>query len=614
MEIKKSRIIYGILAIVFILSVLPWLKEGVPVTDDHRQHATRFWFIKEEIKQIQFSEWMPFMYGGWPFFHFYHPMFYLMTTPIALLFNPIIALKITTILAYAIALFGTFYAAKLLFKDEEIALVAAIAYFMSSHFLFQATVAGALPRLTAIALVPLVSAFFIKSSEDNNKKITMISVVLLAILLMMHVSVAIPVFIICFIYLLYNLYLNKNLNSFGKGLLIFTLAILLSSAWILPMLLEKDYGNFLESGKKIGKPYLEQSYRSFGIYHNGQHYIRSNYFGYATLALAAIGLFFIRKNKTANFIKVGLISSIFLYFNFFSLLDHIQPLKTALTGSSAFFISMIVFNAAALAGISAKSVAKKLKNNYLIYLIAIIIMIELYPGINAFSYGWSGQKTENFINPPQLIQAWDFIKQQDGNFVVFSSIGLAAEIYHNKQEFGFDWVGCPQCVQQKTYKIHNEIWQNFTKGIKNDEQLGYLGVKYYVAQCQYRMNNKLAFTNNAICVYENEKFKPIIDYADADSKAKITNIEYGLDEVSFETDSNKEKIVIVKINYFKPHWHAYINGNKAQINKVWPEFMSIIVPAGRNKILLDYKTNILHIVSWFITFLIIVLGVYYIRK
>src|SRR3989344_532213 len=117
MRIKKSHLIYGILLLVFILSVIPWLKEGVPVTDDYRHHTSRAWFIKEEFKQLQFSEWMPYMYGGWPFFHFYHPMFYLITSPIALLFNPILFLKITTILAYAAALFGTFYAAKFLFKD-----------------------------------------------------------------------------------------------------------------------------------------------------------------------------------------------------------------------------------------------------------------------------------------------------------------------------------------------------------------------------------------------------------------------------------------------------------------------------------------------------------------
>lgn len=609
MKIKKSHIIYGILLLIFIVSMLPWLKEGIPITDDYRHHAARAWFVKEEFKQMHFSEWMPYMYGGWPFFHFYHPMFYLITSPIALLFTPIVFLKISTILAYAVALFGTFYAAKTLFKDDEVALIAAIAYFMSSHFLFQATVAGALPRLTAMALVPLASAFFIKALEENSKKTMVISVILLTILFMMHNSIAIPAFIVCFVYLLYDLYLNRTAKSFGKGFLIFAMVILLSSAWLLPMLLEKNYGNFPENEEKIQAPYLEQSFRSFGINHNGQHYIRSNYFGYATLVLALLSLIFIRKNKTINFLKIGFIASVFFYFNIFNILDLIPMLNTALTGNSSYFISTVVFNAVMLAGIGAKSLSKKLKKDYLIYIIAIIIIIELYPGLNAFSYGWSGQKTENFVNPPELIQAWNFVKQQDGNFAVLSSVGQAAEIYHSKQEFGFDWVGCPQCVQQKTYKIHNAIWQNFTKGIKNDEQLGYLGVKYYVVPCQAKMNNELAYSNNAVCVYENEKFKSIIE-----GDAKITDIKYGLDSLSFTSNAEKETTAIIKINYFKPHWHAYVNGKEVQISEAWPEFMSIDIPPGENKVSFNYKTNMLHIVSWFITFLTIILGVYYIRK
>ena len=99
-----------------------------------------------------------------------------------------------------------------------------------------------------------------------------------------------------------------------------------------------------------------------------------------------------------------------------------------------------------------------------------------------------------------------------------------------------------------------------------------------------------------------------------DSEAKISDVKYGLDSLSFTSESEKTTAAIIKINYFKPHWRAYINGNEVQISEAWPEFMSISVPAGQNKVLFKYETNTLHIVSWFITFLTIVLGVYYIRK
>src|SRR3989344_350563 len=119
------------------------------------------------------------------------------------------------------------------------------------------------------------------------------------------------------------------------------------------------------------------------------------------------------KRLVLRILKVEFVASIFFYFNTFNLLDFIPLIKTALTGSSGYFISAVVFNAAMLAGICAKSIAKKTKGwlkEYLVSIVAIIILIELYPGLSAFSYGWTDQKTENFVNPPQLIQAWDFIK------------------------------------------------------------------------------------------------------------------------------------------------------------------------------------------------------------
>ena len=170
MKIKQSYLVYGILSIVFIIAALPWIQQGVPVTDDYRHHAMRMSFIKEQIQSFEYSEWMPYLYGGWPFMEFYHPMFYVISLPIITLLGPIVSLKAMTLVCYLFALLGTFYGVNLLFNNKNIALFASVAYFMSSHFLFHATVSGALPRLMAIGLVPIVSCIFIKSLEEKTKK------------------------------------------------------------------------------------------------------------------------------------------------------------------------------------------------------------------------------------------------------------------------------------------------------------------------------------------------------------------------------------------------------------------------------------------------------------
>ena len=593
----KPVIIYGILLLVFIIATLPWTQMGVPGTDDFRHHATRLWIMQQEVQNFHFSEWSFTAYGGWPLFHFYHPMFYILTLPIAAMFNAIVALKVSTVLIYAICLFGTLFASKKLFDDDDIALIVSIAYFLSATFLTQATVAGALPRLLAMALTPCTIIIFILSLRE--KKYTIPAILLLAILFMTHLSVAIPVFILCAIYLAYEIYIQKQI--LWKGIVILLIPILLSSAWFIPLLMEKSYSNFGMATGDIGVPAISSIFtRSFGK-------TSSHYFGYATLILALLGLMFV---KGANIYKVGLVASIALYYNIFGFLNFIPLMNTALTSSSGYFISVLIFNAVILATLCVSSFAQQYKK-WLIYIALAIIIIELYPGLNAFSYGWVSQPTANFYNPPELIDAWKWISYQPGEFVVFSAIGYSAEIYHGKQEFGGDWVGCPQCVSKVTYDTHNEIYQNFMKGYKDDAQLGLFGTKFYVVPCQSVLNNTLAYTNKAVCVYENEKFMPLIQ---SDPNVQIINENWKSDSIEFTTISDNQAGVVVKVNYFKPHWHAYVNGKEVVIEKVEPEFMGIVVPSGENKVLIIYKTNMLHIISWIITFLTLCGIVYFLKK
>ena len=587
MTFNKKILTYGILLVVFIIALLPWLQQGVTGTDDYRHHATRLWIMQQEVKSMHFSEWSFTAYGGWPMFHFYHPMFYILSLPVAAVFNAVLALKISTILIYAICLFGTFFAVKKLFNDDDIALIASIAYFMSATFLIQATVSGALPRLLAMALVPITVASFILALSD--KKWFIPCCILSTMLFLSHVSVAVPAFIICLIYMIYQSWIDKKI--LWRGLIIFGIVLLLSSAWLIPMLMEKEYANLGGTvAQSVSSPPLTSGFiRSFGNVDG----VRSSYFGYSILTLLLIGLVCI---KGANLYKVGLAASVLLYFNVFNILNVIPLMNTAITSSSGYFISILIFNMVILAAICVSS-----KKTWILYLILFIIVIDLVPGLNAFSYGWVSQPTENLYNPPALIDAWKWISLQNGNFVVFSAIGYSAEIYHGKQEFGGEWIGCPQCVMSATYNIRNQIYTNFMKGVKDDAQLGYFGTKFYVAPCQSALNNTLAYSNGAVCVYENEKFLPLIQ-----SDASITNIKWKQDKVSFTTISDNATSVIVKINYFKPHWHAFIDGKEVTINQVYPEFMQIEVPSGVTNVSFDYRTNLLHIMSWIITLLTLI--------
>lgn len=612
MKIKENNLAYLILAVIFIIMILPWLKEGLPVTDDFRHHFSRFVLLKEQISNFSFSEWSSNMYGGWPQFHFYHPMFYILNIPTALIFGPGDALKAATIIAYAISLIGTFFAGKILFKNNRIALFGAVAYTLSSHFLFHATVSGALPRLTALALVPITSALFIKAIENKNKKSIVTAGIASTVLFMMHTSVAIPVFIILAIYALANSIHEKNAKSVYSGIVVALIILGISSAWIIPLIAEKEYAS-LPSAKTLEAPYLKQTSRTFGIIQEDDKFIRSNYFGYSVIILSIIGLFLLKNNKTTTFLKTGFIASLLFYFNFFGILNAIPLINTAMSGSTAFFIGIFVFNAVMLAGAVAEALSVSFNKKYILYLLLLVVIIELYPGISAFTYNWNQIDANDAYNHPAIIDAWTFVKQQPGEFMVLSAIGASPEAFHEKQEFGFDWVGCPQCIGIKTYSLHNELWNNFTQGIKDDSVLGYLGVKYYVVSCSVSLKNNIAYTNNAVCVYENEKFKPLVEAESSESGGQISNLVFKDSKISFMSSLSKEDKIIIKSNYFKPHWHAYIDGKETEISQAWPEYTSINVPEGNHRVELKYKTNILHIASWCITFLTAILIFYFIK-
>ncbi|MBN2420923.1 YfhO family protein [Candidatus Woesearchaeota archaeon] len=608
MKIKETKIAYIILAVIFLIMILPWLKQGIPVTDDYRHHFSRFWILNEQAGNFNFSEWIPNMYGGWPQFHFYHPMFYVLNIPTILLLNPGDALKLATFLAYIISLLGTFFAGKTLFKNNRIALFGAIAYTLSSHFLFHATVSGALPRLTAIALVPITSALFIKALENKDGKSVAISGIFSAVLFMMHTSVAIPTFIVFAIYAVLNTLQEKSSRSIISGAIVALIILGISAAWVVPLIFEKEYAS-LPSQNSLESPYIEQTSRTFGIVNENGKFVRSNFFGYSIMALSIIGLFLLKNNRTTYIIKGGLIASVLLYFNFSGLLKFMPFFSTAISGSTTFFIAILVFNAVFLAAAVAEALSVSFKKSYILHLLLVVVIIELYPGISAFSYSWNQAPASDIYNPSAITDAWNFVKELPGNFMVFSSIGICAEAFHEKQEFGFDWVGCPQCVGEKTYKLHNEIWNNFTQGMKDDSLLGYLGVKYYVAPCSFNLNNKLAYSNGAVCVYENEKFTSLIE-----SNAGITDVVFENGLISFTSSSNSKEKATIKANYFKPHWHAYIDGKETEISGAWPEYMAISIPEGEHSIELKYKTNILHIVSWCITFLTAILIFYFMKK
>jgi hypothetical protein len=47
---RESWIAVIFVLLIAILTVKPWLQDGLPGTDDFRHHVTKFWWLDDQIK------------------------------------------------------------------------------------------------------------------------------------------------------------------------------------------------------------------------------------------------------------------------------------------------------------------------------------------------------------------------------------------------------------------------------------------------------------------------------------------------------------------------------------------------------------------------------------
>lgn len=69
-----------------------------------------------------------------------------------------------------------------------------------------------------------------------------------------------------------------------------------------------------------------------------------------------------------------------------------------------------------------------------------------------------------------------------------------------------------------------------------------------------------------------------------DSAASIKLTQYGLDELSFESNNSKDGVAVFSDIYYPHGWKAYINGKETPIVRANYVLRAIKVPAGKNKI------------------------------
>ncbi len=648
--IFKKKLIYAILIITIVLAVVPWIRPGLPVTDDFQNHMVRFWFFKESmLKTGTISPWMPCLFYGYPTFHFYHFFSYLISLPAIFFLNPVTAIKVSVIAAFVALGLCTFYATLLLFKDRLIALFSTIP-FVLSHFLFeQANANGSISRIWAIAFVPLSFAFFIRSVEDGKKSYLLCSVLLLAMICLTHISYGFIALTMCFLYLLYVLFFEKSLarTSASKFFFVLIFTLLLVSFWLVPLMTEFSYSNLGEfatgvKGSNLKIFGFDPAFKDYSNFLVPGFVEPSLYIGYSIILFAIYSFVFLRKEKRIKLMGFLIIATLMLIADLFgfSIIGFIPFSRMVLGGRAYYFIIPILFAFSCLAAVFMKALIERFEKhkNYMLTIFIVVLFLEFLPFAFVFPHTWYKAPDWRYHNGAQAIDVLNYIRNDSSVFRVYSprpaipSLVIAAPyMFHEKPELGYEWEGDPQSPARVDYDLAKEIKNGLSDQIHPEfsKVVGYVGGKYIVTVCMPPLQEKfkVVYTHKPYCAYLNQDFRPLVqvpkyvlitqsftvfnqsidldaayllDNCTSDCLLKnnpgeISDLDFGSDKISFNYSSGEGGVVLVKSAYFKPHWHAFAEEKKLRIREAWPNFMLIDVPAGNHKITIKYTTHATHI-------------------
>ncbi len=635
-KLKKEYILYFLLIILIIISIVPWFKEGIAVTDDFRHHVTKFWWIQYSLQHYgKISEWMPYIYSGWPLTEFYHSFSYYISIPFILLFAPVASLKASIVASLILSALTMFFATRKLTKNNEIASIAAIFYlFAPMHFEY-AYMSGSLTRLWGYVFVPLVIAYFICMLEEDGFMNVIMEALSLSALAYTDVNITIAVLYCLFAYLVYHFFIKEKKIQIHKlkNLIICVILIIgLSVIWTLPYLLENHDSSTAPIAQTIfgtapsAIPLNAAFIRSFGRDIDGQG-TRSEYVGYAFIIFAALGIYLLKFKNRIIFSTLGILG---LVLALYPIIFKYLPLGGAIIYGSYFLLIGVFF----LSIIAATFIHKisSMKNGWLLMLALIILfMIDIWPAYTT-NY-WSNTPTEDYINTPQIMDAYNFIKEQPGIFRTYTLIGETPYIYTQKMEIGTEWTGYREGAFKPIRDLTDTLYAEIQKNLTDPSlyaTLGYMGTKDIMLPCINGLEKMLPllYNNTDVCVYDNPFFQELVTSpkkiqiapqptditAQAfvlndcisncivqKQQANIYNVDFEPENITFITQSNESSFILVRSSYFKQHWHAYVNGAEVQIQKAWPYYMLIEVPEGINKVEFRYEMSTIQKISITIT-------------
>ena len=204
---RTTRIL-GLLAILSVPAVFPFLRDQVPRTNDLASHVYRAFELEQLLRAgVVFPRWGPHLVHGYgyPVFNYFpYLSHYLITiTHLASGLDFLWSYRIVTAVVTLITAWGTFLFGRDLFEDESAGVLAAVGFVYSPYLLMTANVRGGLPESLALAALSFGLWTWSRIARGERRFVVWAGLTY-AILILSHNGSAVQISPILFVYAIWR--------------------------------------------------------------------------------------------------------------------------------------------------------------------------------------------------------------------------------------------------------------------------------------------------------------------------------------------------------------------------------------------------------------------------
>lgn len=242
--LPKSLIVNIIFFSIILLTTIPLITPGIPVTDDGLPHLLKIANLWRSIQDGQILPgwlgYLDFTYGStallfnWLLPYYFTLIFHFFG------FSFTVSLKLVWFLSIIFTGYF-FYLFMRTYFSPTISKITSLFYLFNPYYLFNIYKRGALGETTAYIFVPLLFFILIKIRRGSNKKLYWLGVITLFLLLLSHYPIAIPIVILWFFIGLFYAYIDHSPKIIFRIIFIAVSAFFLTIFYWLPRLVELQY-------------------------------------------------------------------------------------------------------------------------------------------------------------------------------------------------------------------------------------------------------------------------------------------------------------------------------------------------------------------------------------